>query len=371
MEQNSAGPVPRVVAWEVTRACGLACVHCRAVAQPHPHPNQLTSEEGIALIDSIAAFAKPLLILTGGDPLLRPDVFDLAAHATASGLPVVLSPSGTQVSPETVQRIKASGIRAISVSIDGPTAEVHDSFRQVPGAFDEVVRSLGYARDGGLPFQINTTVCQHNVHCLEEMLQFVKQQGAVSWDIFMLVPTGRGKVEMEITPQQYEETLVFLHAVATRGELPVKVTCAPHYSRVVRQRGVPDVASGVSGHPAGSLPHGKMAGRQSRGGARGCMAGNGFCFISHVGDVCGCGYLPIVAGNVRERPFPEIYQESELFVALRDVSRLEGKCGYCEYRVVCGGCRARALTAGNGLMGEEPYCTYQPKLSASGGPNGV
>ncbi|MGQ9525385.1 MAG: TIGR04053 family radical SAM/SPASM domain-containing protein [Armatimonadota bacterium] len=361
MHDNEVLPVPRVVAWEVTRACALACVHCRAVAQPYPHPKQLTTQEGLQLIEDIASFAKPLLILTGGDPLMRADLFELAAYATAKGLPVVVSPSGTQVTPETVKRLKSAGVRGISVSIDGPNAQLHDSFRQVPGSFDAVVTSLEYAKAGDLPFQVNTTVCQHNVQYLHEMLEFVKGLGAAAWDVFMLVPTGRGKVEMEITPEQYEDVLHFLYDAAASSDIPIKVTCAPHYSRVVRQRGIFALQHGSEGHMSGMHSRGgKHTGRQSRSGARGCMAGNGFCFVSHIGDVCGCGYLPLPAGNVREKSFREIYQQSELFRILRDVDRLEGRCGCCEFRVVCGGCRARALSSGKGLMGEEPYCTYIP-----------
>lgn len=359
MELEAPLPVPRVVAWEVTRACSLACVHCRAVAQPEPHPDQLTTQEGLKLIDDIASFSKPLLILTGGDPLMRPDLFQLAAHATERGLPVVVSPSGTQVNADTVARLKAAGVRAISVSIDGPNPEVHDSFRQVPGAFNAVIKSLDFAREGGLPFQVNTTVCQHNINHLDETFALVKSLGAVAWDVFMLVPTGRGKVEMELTPEQYESTLHRLYDMAARNEIQIKVTCAPHYSRVVRQRGL----HAVEHSEAAKQGHAKSTGRPSRAGARGCMAGNGFCFVSHVGDVCGCGYLPIPAGNVREKSFREIYQNSDLFKTLRNADLLEGKCGCCEFRYVCGGCRARALAAGLGLMGEEPYCIYQPRVS--------
>jgi heme b synthase len=344
---------PRLVAWETTRACDLACRHCRAVAQSTPDPRQLSTEEGFRLVDDIAAFGEPIiLILTGGDPLKREDIFAIAERATARGLRVVMSPSGTQVTPAIVGRLRQAGVQRISVSLDGSTAELHDGFRCVPGAFAEAVRSLGYAREGGLPFQINTTVTRHNRHDLPAMLRLAIALGAVGWDVFMLVPTGRGTVEMEITPEEYEETLQFVHAASQTAPIQVKMTCAPHYKRVQlqeRHRTGPATAPG-GGHP----PHG------APGPSRGCMAGFGFCFVSHIGEVGGCGYLPLLAGNVRERSLVEIYRDAPLFRSIRDPDLLQGRCGICEYRVLCGGCRARALSETGNYLEEEPFCTYQP-----------
>jgi len=345
---------PRLVAWETTRACDLACVHCRAVAQPRPDPRQLSTEEAFRLVDDVAAFQQPaILILTGGDPLKREDIFEVAARASRAGLRVVMSPSGTQVTPGTVQRLIGAGVRRISVSLDGSTAELHDSFRQVPGAFAEATQSLAYAREGGLPFQINTTVTRHNRNDLTEMLRLAVQLGAVTWDVFMLVPTGRGTVQMEITPEEYEETLHFVYAVSRTAPIQVKMTCAPHYKRVQVQERRRDrsAGGGVDTTPRAHPAHGF---------SRGCMAGFGFCFVSHIGEVGGCGYLPLLAGSVRQDSLVQVYRESPLFKSIRDPNLLQGRCGTCEYRVLCGGCRARALGATGNYLEEEPFCTYQP-----------
>lgn len=357
-ERTGSPPVPRVVAWEVTRACRLACRHCRAVAQPFPDLRQLTTEEGKILISQIAQFAHPLLILTGGDPLMRPDIFELARFATDKGLPVVVSPSGTMVTPEIVRKLKEAGVKAVSISIDGPNAKIHDTFRGVPGAFAETVKSLAYLRKGELPFQINTTVTRYNVKYLRAMWKFVIRQQAVAWDVFLLVPTGRATAEMEISPTEYEKTLHLLYELSKISPILIKVTCAPHYSRIRAQRDREPLSVSEAKTP-------QITGRPSRQGARGCMAGNGFCFISNIGDVYGCGYLPLVAGNVRQQCFRKIYQESPLFEALRNPDLLQGKCGICEYRYLCGGCRARALATYGNVLAEEPFCTYRPKSQQS------
>lgn len=354
---------PRLVAWETTRACDLACVHCRAVAQPHPDPRQLTTPEAFRLVDDIAAFQEPvILILTGGDPMKREDIFDVAARAARAGLRVVMSPSGTQVTPQSVQQLKQAGVQRISVSLDGSTPEIHDTFRRVPGAFAAATQSLAYAREGGLPFQINTTVTRHNRGDLANMLRLAVQLGAVTWDVFMLVPTGRGTVQMEVTPEEYEETLHFVHQASQTAPIQVKMTCAPHYKRVqVQERRRARVAG------AGTQPQAHPA----HGFSRGCMAGFGFCFVSHLGEVGGCGYLPLLAGNVRQASLVEVYRESPLFKSIRDVSLLQGRCGICEYRVLCGGCRARALGATGNYLEEEPFCTYRPNPRTARGPVSV
>jgi len=348
---------PRLVAWETTRACDLACVHCRAVAQRHPDPRQLSTEEAFRLVDDIAGFQEPvILILTGGDPLKREDIFDVAARATRAGLRVVMSPSGTQVTPQGVAKLKQAGVQRISVSLDGSTADIHDGFRRVPGAFAEATQSLAYAREGGLPFQINTTVTRHNRHDLANMLRLAIESGAVTWDVFMLVPTGRGQVQMEITPEEYEETLRFVYQASQTAPVQVKMTCAPHYKRIQVQERRRASREGAAGPGAGAPPRLHPA----HGFSRGCMAGFGFCFVSHIGEAGGCGYLPLFAGSVRQTSLVEVYRESPLFKSIRDVNLLQGRCGVCEYRVLCGGCRARALGATGNYLEEEPFCTYQP-----------
>jgi heme b synthase len=343
-----AARAPRLVAWEVTRACDLACLHCRAVAQPYADPRQLSSDEAFRLIDDIADFGEPvILILTGGDPLKRPDIFSVAERARRAGLRVVMSPSGTHVTPASVSELKRVGVQRISVSLDGSTAALHDRFRQVSGAFEQATASLAYAGEGGLPFQINTTVTQHNRHDLADMLRLAVALGAVTWDVFMLVPTGRGKIQMEITPAEYEETLRFVHEASQTAPIQVKMTCAPHFKRIQLQERRRSAAKRPPHHSA-------------HGFSRGCMAGVGFCFVSHIGEVGGCGYLPLLAGSVRQAPLTEIYRDSALFKSIRDANLLQGRCGICEYRAVCGGCRARALGATGNYLDEEPFCTYQP-----------
>ena len=334
-------PAPRLVAWESTRACRLACLHCRAKAQPQPHPDQLRSEEVLRLIDEIAAFSRPILIITGGDPLLRDDVFEISAYADKKGLRPVMSPSGSQITPTIIERMIDSGIRRISMSLDGSCAEIHDLFRQVKGCFDQTLQALGFARQANLPFQINTTVTRHNQADLLAIKDLAVALGAMAWDVFMFIPTGRGRPELALSPQEYEEIMALVYEASQSSAIPIKMTCSPQYRRVLYQRGRARPGEHLMG--------------------RGCMAGDGFCFVSHTGEVLGCGYLPLPAGNIRERGFQEIYQGSTLFQRLRDLSSLTGKCGQCEFKAVCGGCRARAWAVTGDALAEEPYCPYNPR----------
>ncbi len=346
---------PRLVAWEVTRACGLACLHCRAEAQPLADPAELRHDEALQLLDAIGATGQPIVILTGGDPLLRADIFELAAYGTSKGLRMVASPCGTSLTPDVVRRLRAAGVARVSISIDGAAATSHDTFRGTPGAFAATLAGLTYCREQGLPFQINTTITRRNLADLQKILELALAAGAVGWHPFMLVPTGRGKAIAgeEVAPADYEATLRWLEKIAREYPLQVKPTCAPHFVRVARQMN------------SGSLPdHHRGQSQALHGVTRGCMAGNGFCFVSHTGEVFGCGFLPIPAGNVRERPFGEVYDDAPLFRELRDPAQLHGKCGRCEYRQVCGGCRARALAAGGDYLGEEPFCAYEPRGGA-------
>ncbi|MGO8683128.1 MAG: heme b synthase [Thermoleophilia bacterium] len=349
-----ADSLPRVIAWEVTRSCNLACVHCRASAVRGPYEGELSTAEALALVDQIAAFASPILILTGGDPLMRADVFDIAVHARQRGLRVVMSPNGTLITPEVAARMHEIGIGRISVSIDFPTAAEHDEFRGVPGAFDGAVRGIQNALAAGVEVQINSTITKLNVHYLPALLDLATKLGAVSFHPFMLVPTGRGKEleEQELPPEEYEKALNWMYDAQQTSELFFKPTDVPHYWRVMRQR------AKAEGRKIEVHPH-------SHGGmntlSRGCLAGVGFCFISHTGQVQPCGYFDKVAGDIREQPFAEIWQHSPLFVRLRDLSQLTGKCGACEYKKVCGGCRARAYECTGDYMAEEPYCAYVPQ----------
>jgi radical SAM protein with 4Fe4S-binding SPASM domain len=235
--------------------------------------------------------------------------------------------------------MKQSGVKMISLSLDGSTTQIHDNFRQVPGAFDLALKNIGTAKQGGMPFRINTTVTKHNVSDLDAMQKLAVELGAKEWDVFMLVPTGRGKVTMSIRPKQYEATLKHIYELSQKSTIPIKMTCAPQYVRVAAQQG--------------KEHNGKFHGR-------GCMAGNGFCFISHVGEVFGCGFLPVAVGNVRQQKFSEIYRKAPLFVTLRNSGLLTGKCGICDFKSACGGCRARALSVHKSILAEEPQCTYKP-----------
>ncbi|MDR0461243.1 MAG: SPASM domain-containing protein [Nitrososphaerota archaeon] len=332
---------PRVVAWESTRACKYACQHCRALAQKQADPDQLTTEEAYNMIDQISLFCKPVFIISGGDPLQREDIFDIAKYASKQGLRVVMSPSGSDINFEIMQKMKTSNIELISLSLDGSSAAVHDGFRMVLGAFDLVMQNMTLACECKMPFRINTTVTQHNLTDLPNILKLVTDSGAVEWDVFMLVPTGRGRIQMEITPKQYEETLQLIYSANLTSRIPIKVTCAPQYVRIIAK------------HSRG----GTLESRRHHGG-RGCMAGNGFCFISHIGEVYGCGFLPLKAGNIRRQAFSEIYTNSPLFKQLRSPQLLKGKCGTCDFKVVCGGCRARAFSTSGDYLQEEPFCKY-------------
>lgn len=343
----------RLVAWEVTRSCNLSCVHCRAAAMDKPYADELTTEEGLRLLDAIATLGSPIVILTGGEPLLRPDIFDLAAHGNALGLRMTMAPNGTLVTPEAARRMKEVGIQRISISLDGADAASHDTFRQVPGAFEGALKGIRHAKEADLPFQINTTITALNLKELPRIQELAVNLGAVAHHIFLLVPVGRGKTleEQAINAEQYEQTLHWFYEQRDKVPLQLKATCAPHYYRILRQR---------------ARQEGRSVDAQTFGldaMTRGCLGGTGFCFISHVGQVQPCGYLELNCGNVRQESFPRIWEHSEVFQKLRNFKALEGKCGRCEYVRVCGGCRARAYEATGNYMAEEPLCLYEPKAS--------
>ncbi len=345
------GSIPRVIAWESTQACNLVCRHCRASAQTEPAPDELTTSEVKRLIDEIVSLSKPIFVISGGEPLMREDIFDVAAYATDRGLRVAMSPNGTLITPHAVERMKDAGVKRVSVSIDGSSAERHDAIRGVTGAFQDAVRGIQHCRDGVLPFQINTTVMRQNVHDLEATHDLTVSLGAAAWHIFMLVPTGRGQVDDELTPQGYEDILNWIYDAALDSPIPLRVTCGPQFMRLVLTR------QKDSDTPPNLVGQERGLDRMSRG----CLAGMGYCFISHRGEVYPCGYLPVLAGNVREEDFASIYQESPVFQQLRDLSQLEGKCGRCPFLRRCGGCRARAYSLTGNYLAEEPYCVYEPR----------
>jgi heme b synthase len=339
-----------MIAWELTRSCNLACVHCRASAERGPYPGELSTQEALRVMDEIAVVGKPVIILTGGEPLLRSDIFDLARYGTEKGFRMVMATNGTLFTGETVQKMKESGIQRISISLDGPDSETHDAFRRVKGSFEGSLRGIEMAKKGGLDFQINTTITRINLHLIPDILRLAVDLGAVALHIFLLVPTGRGKElqDQEISPGDYEKTLHWFYEQRDKVPLQLKATCAPHYYRILRQR---------------AKKEGKKMTPQEYGldaVTRGCLGGIAFCFISHVGQVQPCGYLELNCGNVKETLFQEIWANSEIFQQLRNTDSYKGKCGRCEFRKVCGGCRARAYEVSGEYMAEEPYCIYEP-----------
>jgi heme b synthase len=352
MEQEATLTVPqlRIVAWELTRGCNLACVHCRASAERGPYPGELSAPECFRVMDEIASVSKPIVILTGGEPLLRPDIFELARYGTDKGFRMVMATNGTLMTEETVQKMKDSGIQRISVSLDGPSPETHDAFRKVKGAFERSLKGIELAKKGGLEFQINTTITKMNLHLIANILKLAVNLGAVAHHIFLLVPTGRGKElqDQEISPVDYEKTLNWFYEQRERVPLQLKATCAPHYYRILRQRAKKE----------GKKITPKEYGLDAM--TRGCLGGISFCFLSHVGQVQPCGYLELDCGNVRKQSFKDIWETSLVFLNLRNIDDYKGKCGICEYRKVCGGCRARAYESLGDYMNEEPYCIYEP-----------
>lgn len=359
---------PFIVIWEVTRACQLACKHCRAEAQPLPDPRQLTPEEGRALIDQIVSFGDPLpnLVFTGGDPLMRPDLFDLISYAVSRGLRVSMTPSATPlVTKEAMRRAKEAGLSRWAFSIDGSRAEIHDAFRQVEGSFDLTIRAIEYLHELGLPIQINSTVSRYNLNDLDDLAALVERLGAVLWSVFFLVPTGRGKMDDMISPQEHEVVFNWLYDLSLRAPFDIKTTAAQHYRRVVLQRRAaskgdrPVFVPGTGGMDL-LLPN-RDLGRDNVGRApKGVNDGNGFVFISHIGDVYPSGFLPVSGGNVRKQSLVEIYRDSPMFRALRNPDGYHGKCGWCEFRYICGGSRARAYAVTGDYLESEPFCVHIP-----------
>lgn len=351
--KDKKAPPLRMIAWEVTRACNLDCVHCRAAAINEPPPGEWTTDESKKFLEEVASFASPVIILTGGDPMMRKDIWEIAAYGKELGLRMVMSPNGTLINPETTGKMKETGIMRVSISLDGSNPEVHDAFRRVKGAFEGAIKGINYLKDAGIGFQINTTVTKHNLDDLDNMLNLVRELKADAWHVFLLVPTGRAKdmKDEEISPEQYEETLNYLYEVQRDANIYVKPTCAPHYYRIYRQRAKED---GLPVKP-------KTQNRGLRSMTRGCLGGITFMFVSHKGDAYPCGYLEAFAGDVRKKGPEKVWKESPVFNKLRSYDLLQGRCGACEYVRICGGCRARANAIHGDFMAEEPYCVYEPK----------
>lgn len=368
-------PPPRLIFWETTAGCNLACIHCRRITVADQLlPQDLTTAEAFDLIDQVAAFARPIFILSGGEPLFRPDIFAIARHAADAGLIVALATNGTLIDAGVARRIRESGVRRVSISFDGADAATHDFFRG-PGAFEQALAGMAHLRAAGVPYQINTTVAKHNSGQMPETLRMAKELGAQALHLFLLVPVGCGVEiadDQQISPAEYEAVLNWMYDAEMQGGIELKATCAPHYFRIARQRQAEERRLGIVRAAPDSHQRQQQAGGNGHGGGhpggrhamnamtKGCLAGTGVCFVSHRGEVFPCGYLPVEAGSIRRQPFQEIWERSPLFAELRDPDLLGGKCGLCEFKKVCGGCRARAYGMTMEYLGEEPFCTYEP-----------
>lgn len=342
---------PFTVCWEVTRACAFSCVHCRADAQHRRDPAELTTQEGYALIDRLADFGSPIMVFTGGDPMMRRDLFDLIGYANEVGLRCSLTPTATALpTVARLQRAKDAGVRRIALSLDAPTPEVHDDFRKVKGSWERTMTILRNAHEIGLSAQINTTVSTHNVDVLPDMLPFLEEVGAVQWSLFFLVPMGRAQQLSMLTPEQHERVFEWLHDLGKHSAFDIKATAAPMYRRVVaqRSRGAAPTGAGFSFDDGLNRP------------MHGVNDGRGFVFISHLGEIQPSGFLPLTAGNVRTDDIVDVYRHHPLFRALRDPDQLSGKCGVCEFRTVCGGQRGRAYAITGDAFASDPACAYVP-----------
>ena len=326
----------RMVAWEITRNCNLNCIHCRAAATQGPYKGELTLSECKNIMDEISSFSSPTIILTGGEPLLRDDIFDIILYGKKKGLRLVMAINGTLLDKAKALKMKEGGIKRVSLSLDGKDKRAHDRFRGVDGSFESVMDSARILKDIDLPFQINTTVTRLNVDDLKDIYRMVKTINACAWHIFLLVPVGRGgglKGE-ELSTKMYEDVLEWLYGIEKKDELEIKVTCAPHYYRIVKEKGDTPKSAG-------------------------CLAGKSFMFISHRGIAQPCGYLEVPSGDVRKEGVKKVWEESPVFNRLRDFTSYKGKCGICRYLKICGGCRARAYEIKGDILEEEPYCSYK------------
>lgn len=360
---------PFTVAWEITRSCALACVHCRAEAIPKRDPRELTTPEAYNLIDQVVEIGKPILVVTGGDPMMRRDVFDLLEYGVSRGLRMALSPSATAlVTRRALERVRDIGVSMVHISLDGADAAMHDGFRGVTGSFERTMRILRDCRELGIPLQIGTSVTRRTLADLPAIAARVREADARVWSLFFLVPTGRGRVEDMISPQEQDDTLQWMYTISKDASFHLRTAVTPTYRRVVIQRRREEERAS---HPAdASSVNGQIVWEQTGAGysfrqanaptGQGVNDGKGFCFVSHIGDVYPSGFLQLSAGNVREQSLSSIYRESELFRTLRNSSLLKGACGKCEFREVCGGSRARAYAVTGDYLASDPSCPYTP-----------
>jgi radical SAM protein len=368
---------PFLAIWEVTQSCDLACKHCRAAAQPIAHPDQLSHEEGMNLIDQIAEMHIPIFVFTGGDPLKRPDVYDLIRYGASKGVQIALTPSATPLlNREAIFKLKEAGLVRLGISLDGSTPEIHDNFRGLPGAYARTIQAIQWAGEAGIPIQVHTTISRHNAHDLDNLCNLFEKLNIVMWNVFFLVPVGRGQLDDLLSGEDFERVFGKIYELSQRANFQIKTTEAMHYRRYLLQHNLEERKMGHGhGHPGATHPGSRPAAAAYDPGApttdaasrnhswatRRVNDGKGFMFISHTGNVYPSGFLPIHAGNIRETPLADIYRNAPIFKALRDTKQLEGKCGACEFKEICGGSRARAYALTGDPLAQEPCCIYQPK----------
>ena len=344
---------PMLVIWEVTQACDLACVHCRASAQPERHPQELSTQEGFRLLDEIRSFGEPLMVFTGGDPLKRPDLYDLIRYSVSLGLRTNVTPSATPLlTADAIENFKEAGISRLAISLDGPDAATHDDFRGIPGTFDRALFALRHARDIGLDTQLQTTVTRRNMARLPELAEIAREVRTRMWSLFFLIVTGRALEGDDLDAAEYEQVFGFMYELSKTAPFGIKTTEAMHYRRYVAQRI--------------KAEHGATENENAKGVAwrtAGVSDGKGFVFVSHTGEIFPSGFLPITGGNVLRDSLVDVYQNSALFRTLRDTTQRGGKCGVCEYQKICGGSRSRAYACTGDFLAEDPRCTYQPHLA--------
>ncbi|MDD3135214.1 MAG: radical SAM protein [Methanoregula sp.] len=352
---NGTVSAPRIISWNITLRCPLKCSHCYMDAGEKEAEEVLSTQEAFAVIDQIRATGKPVVVLSGGEPLLREDIYDIARYGTVQGLRMVMGTSGYLIDRDTAMKLRESGIRAVAISLDSVDSSVHDAFRGLFGVWERAVHAIGHCRDAGIAIQINMSVMRSAIHDVEEVIGLGTSLGVRDYQLFFPIPTGRARHIEPRSPQEYEELIRQILIRYRNSGLNIRPTCAPQFRRIADELGIVNPTWG-----------------------RGCLAGITYCRLFANGDVTPCPYLPVSAGNVRTTSFFEIWNNSPLFAALRDPDRLTGKCGRCEFRITCGGCRARAYRRENaasplwcdGLAtpealngeccGEDPWCPYQP-----------
>jgi radical SAM protein len=353
---------PFVVIWETTRACDLACRHCRASAVSHRSLDELTTDEARRMLERVREFGRVVFVLSGGDLLKRPDVFELIEFGFRLGLRMAVTPATTPLATnETIDRLAAAGISRLAVSLDGSSPAIHDAFRRVPGSFEWGVRILEHCREIGLSTQVNTVFARHNVHDFDNLAALMASLGIVFWEVFFLVPTGRARPGDVADAESFERLFHRMYDLSKTAPFDIKATAAPHYSRVIMQRQAAERRAGDRDMAPDVMTGGVMFSlKDGIGRARSVNDGDGFMFIGHTGDIMPSGFLPIAAGNVRHDDLVAVYRESTVFRQLRDRSLIKGKCGVCEYRQVCGGSRARAYAMTGDYLESEPFCAHVP-----------